>query len=120
MSKHRNENANPRTAAEVEIELADALADRKELGRRIRALRDELDAAVAAEERARAEAIGARILAAAGNPDAILAIAAEVAETADSGAAPPAPEAAPPASDDGDEQPVEHHHEHRGWGGDHG
>lgn len=107
MTKNRTKTEAVRSAAEIEIEIAKALADRKEMNRALKALRAEHRAAVAAEERARAEAIGARILAAAGNPDAILAIAAEVAETADddaSGAAPPAPEDA----DDGGEHGQDH------------
>ena len=112
MSKNRTENTNPRSAVEIEIEIAKVLADRKEMNRALKALRAEHRAAVAAEERARAEAIGARMLAAAGDPEVLAAIAAEVAETAetaDSGAAPPAPE-------DADDQ----QHEHREWGGDRG
>ena len=120
MSKHRNENANPRTAAEVEIELADALADRKELGRRIRVLRDELEAARAAERVAAEVDLAARFRAAAGDPAALARLVAEVAESAetvDSGAAPPAPE---DTDDGGDADQREPHHEQRGWGGEHG
>ena len=107
MTKNRTKTEAVRSAAEIENAIAEALADRKEMNRTLTSLRAEHRAAVAAEERARAEEIGARMLAAAGDPEVLAAIAAEVAETAesaDSGAAPPAPEDA----DDGEEHGQDH------------
>lgn len=104
MSKNRTENTNPRSAVEIEIEIAKVLADRKEMNRTLTTLRAEHRAAVAAEERARAEEIGSKFLAAAGDREALARLVAEVAESADSGAAPPAPEDA----DDGEEHGQDH------------
>ena len=107
MTKNRTKTEAVRSAAEIENAIAEALDMRREVNRRLTALRAEHRAAVAAEERARAEAIGARILAAAGDREALAALVAEVAEvaeTADSGAAPPAPEDA----DDGGEHGQDH------------
>lgn len=117
MTKNRTKTEAVRSAAEIENAIAEALDMRRDVNRRLTALRAEHRAAVAAEERARAEAIGARILAAAGDREALAALVAEVAEVADSGAAPPAPE---DADDGGDADQREPHHEQRGWGGEHG
>ena len=104
MSKNTTKTEPARTVAEIENAITEALDKRREINRRLTTLRAEHRAAVAAEERARAEEIGARMLAAAGDPEVLAAIAAEVAETADSGAAPPAPEDA----DDGEEHGQDH------------
>ena len=117
MSKTTTTKTAVRSAAEIEIEIAEALARRKEMNRTLTTLRAEHRAAVAAEERARAEEIGSKFLAAAGDREALARLVAEVAETADSGAAPPAPE---DADDGGDADQREPHHEQRGWGGEHG
>lgn len=108
MSKSKNTRETVRTVEIVDAEIADLTEKRREINGQLTALRAEKRAAEEAAARARAEAVGARILAAAGDADALMAIVAEVTE------------AAPPASDGGDEQPVEQHHEHHGWGGDHG
>lgn len=112
MSKKMSKNKTIRTVEIVDAEIADLTEKRREINSQLTALRAEKKAAEAAAARARAEAVGARILAAAGDTDTLMAIVAEVTEAAD--------EAAPPASGDGDEQPVEHRHEQHGWGGDHG
>ena len=107
MSKNTTKTEPARTVAEIENAITEALDKRREINRRLTTLRAEHRAAVAAEERARAEEIGARILAAAGDREALAALVAEVAEsaeTADSGAAPPAPEDA----DDGEEHGQDH------------
>lgn len=107
MSKNTTKTEPARTVAEIDNAITEALDKRREINRRLTTLRAEHRAAVAAEERARAEEIGARMLAAAGDPEVLAAIAAEVAETAetaDSGAAPPAPEDA----DDGGEHGQDH------------
>ena len=119
MSKTTTTKTAVRSAAEIEIEIAEALARRKEMNRTLTTLRAEHRAAVAAEERARAEEIGSKFLAAAGDREALARLVAEVAEVAaePSGAAPPAPE---DADDGGDADQREPHHEQRGWGGEHG
>lgn len=107
MSKKMSKGKNIRTVEIVDAEIADLTEKRREINGQLTALRAEHRAAVAAEERARAEEIGARILAAAGDREALAALVAEVAEvaeSADSGAAPPAPEDA----DDGGEHGQDH------------
>ena len=98
MSKHRTESASIRTVETVEKEIADLTAERREIGRRLKALRAEKGALIEAERVATEVDLAARFRAAAGDPQALAALAAEVAAAAEDGAAPPAPEDDP---DDG-------------------
>ena len=92
MSKNRTAETTTRTVETVENELAALAAERREIGRRIRSLRAEKGALIEAERVAAEVDLAARFRAAAGDPQALAALAAEVAAAAEDGAAPPAPE----------------------------
>lgn len=95
MSKKMSKNETVRTVEIVDAEIADLTEKRREINGRLTALRAEKRVAEEAAARARAEAVGARILAAAGDADALMAIVAEVSAES--------PEAAPPAPEDADD-----------------
>ena len=92
MSKHRTENEATRTVEMVENELSALAAERREIGRQMRALRAEKGALIEAERVAAEVDLAARFRAAAGDPQALEALVAEVAAATEDGAAPPAPE----------------------------
>ncbi|MEX3528946.1 hypothetical protein [Corynebacterium xerosis] len=88
MSKTTTKTETVRTVETVEKEIADLTAERREIGRRIRSLRAEKDALIEAARVAAEVDLAARFRAAAGDPEALEALVAEVAAATEDGAAP--------------------------------